>query len=248
MAGTCSPSLNPSVLDQLWHQSPFVPLGTPHRAVLGVLALLLVGLILIARRYRSTPRGRRIDRGFALVILLGQLGFYAVEFTTPGLFTLQYSLPLQLCDLAALAAVGALWTHDQRWFGLTYYWGLTLGLLALVLPHIDFEFPHFEFIMFFFGHSAAPLAAAYLTAGIGLRPTWSAYRTTLAVTVAWGLILLVLNRWAGTNYMFVYEKPPYATPMDWFGPWPWYLLGNLATASVLWAAITWPWKKQEQNS
>ena len=44
-----------------------------------------------------------------------------------------------------------------------------------------------------------------------------------------------------TNYGYLNAKPSAATAIDLLGPWPWYLLSELAVVAVLWALITLPW-------
>ena len=127
----------------------------------------------------------------------------------PDRFGLDYSLPLQLCDLAWIAAVIALLT--RRWWAvaLTYYWGLVLSTQALVTPALNGpDFPSLEFTAFWSIHILVVWAAIYLTWGRGMRPTWRSYGFAAVVTLAWAGFTFTFNRIAGTNYGFLNGKSP----------------------------------------
>jgi uncharacterized membrane protein YwaF len=39
------------------------------------------------------------------------------------------------------------------------------------------------------------------------------------------LILMGINKVLGSNYGYTMHKPPTGSVLDFFGPWPWYILG-----------------------
>src|ERR1700719_1361525 len=83
------------------------------------------------------------------------------------------SVPLQLSDLAPVAAVYALWSQRQWAFALTYYWGLVLSTQALITPVLYApDFPNYKFIAFWTIHLLVVWAAVYLTWGRRMGPTW----------------------------------------------------------------------------
>ncbi len=56
-------------------------------------------------------------------------------------FSARHSLPLQICDLAWIFVAWALLTAHPLPLALTYYWGLTLSVQALVQPTLTEPFP-----------------------------------------------------------------------------------------------------------
>jgi hypothetical integral membrane protein (TIGR02206 family) len=225
----------------------FSPYGPSHWVVLVLFAAGVVVVIAAGRRYRGTVVAERISRFLALAILAVQVPF-TIYTLLPGQFDLNTSLPLQLSDLAWMAAAYALWTLRPWAFALTYYWGLTLISQALITPALDgFDFPHLHFFMFFGYHVLVVWAALYLTFGLGLHPDWRGYGITVAATVCWGVVMLAFNAVAGSNYGFLNHKPPSGSLLTVLGDWPWYLLSELGIGLAAWALITWPWVRSSRH-
>jgi hypothetical integral membrane protein (TIGR02206 family) len=225
-------------------QRQFVAYGVSHGVVIAVLAVVAVALVVLGRHYRDTPMQQQLSRVLAVAFAVFLVPV-EVYWLLPGQWGIKYSLPLQLCDLAAIAAIWALWSYSSTAFALVYFWGLTLTSQAFVSPELTGpDFPSAEFVSFFGMHSLVLWAVIYLTWGVGLRPDWRSYRVAVLVTIGWGVTMFAVNRAAGTNYGFLNAKPLAASLLDVLGPWPWYLLTELVLGAAAWALITWPWVRQ----
>ncbi len=212
-----------------------------HYLLLGIFAVGCVAVALWGRSHRSTGGERWARRGFALAVAFVGVGMQAYQLT-PGDFDLDTSLPLALCDLATAAAVIALWTRGPRATAFTYYVGLTLTIQGVITPSLGESFPHPRFFGFWALHFLVIWAAVYLTWGLGLRPTWRRYGFTVGVTATWAVVVYLFNVAADTNYGYLNEKPRSASLLDLMGPWPWYVVVEVAVISVGWALLlTLPW-------
>jgi hypothetical integral membrane protein (TIGR02206 family) len=215
--------------------------GTPAHYVLLVICVLgAVGAVLLGRRLRGTPAAQRTSRIMAVVVACLAVFSEAVQLT-PSNFDLGTSLPLNLSDLAVATAIWALWTHDPVPVSLTYHWGLTLTLMAILTPSLGQVFPDPRFIAFWYMHFVPVWAALYFTFGLGIAPTWRTYRVTVAVTAAWAVVVYVINVILDVNYGYLVRTPRAATLLDLFGPWPVYIFAALAILLLVWALLTWPW-------
>ena len=58
---------------------------------------------------------------------------------------------------------------------------------------------------------------------------------------AWLVVVLGLNAALGSNYGYVNRKPTEATVLDLLGPWPLYVVLEMAIVITGWALITLPW-------
>ncbi|HEV2783303.1 MAG TPA: TIGR02206 family membrane protein [Actinophytocola sp.] len=216
----------------------FTVYGSSHWIVLGIFVLGAVAVVALGRR-REAAAARRFSRIMAGLVLALQLAIQAYSMSE---FGVDHGLPLQLSDLAAFVTAYALWSLRQWAYALTYYWGLTLSTQALVSPALrGDDFPSVGFLAFWLIHLFVVWAAIYLTWGLRMRPGWRDYRLAVAATVCWAAVAFTVNAAAGTNYGFLNAKPTQASLLDVLGPWPWYLLPELALVLTVWALMTWPW-------
>lgn len=218
----------------------FEAYGTSHLLALGVLLAGAVLLVWVGRAARGTRTPVLLGRVLAVTVLAVTVPLQVLYFT-PSYWSLERTLPLQLCDLAWMVAVVALWTHRRWAAALTYYWGLTLTTQAALTPDLAAEFPDPVFLLFWGMHSMVVWAAVYVTWGLHLTPTWRSYRTAMAATGAWAVTVFAINLAADTNYGYLNAKPASASVLDLLGPWPWYVLAEIGIIAAFWALITWPW-------
>lgn len=218
---------------------PFVLFSPAHLAVLGVLALLFICFF----RYIPMIKGTRLESvsrfGLAGLLILSEIGWHVWNMWNQQ-WTLQHSLPLQLCSVTLLLAAVMLLTRSPRLFPFVYFCGWAGALQALLTPVLEFSFPHFRFFHFFIAHAGILLAILYMVRvegfRIGLRsifPVW--VQLNLLALIVW-----VINGVTDGNYMFVSGKPDYPSLLDWLGPWPWYLLSLQAMAVGMFALLSLP--------
>ncbi len=230
-------------------QREFSAYGLSHLVVLTLFALGAVLLVVVGRR-QTEVQARLLSRVLAVLLIAAFLVALVYKFIQP---TIDTSVPLQLCDLAELAAAYALWSRRHWAFVLTYYWGLVLSSQALITPDIGTpregapDFPHHLFVTFFTLHVLVVWAAIYLTWGRGKRPRWRDYRFAVIATLAWVAVTLAFNAITGANYGYLNRKPPTASVLDVLGPWPVYLAVEVAIVLIVWALMTWPWERMRRS-
>ncbi|MGO1974258.1 MAG: YwaF family protein [Propionibacteriaceae bacterium] len=215
--------------------------GPAHWLLLAVTALVAAGLMAAGRRLRGTVAAHRLRTGLGLALLITTLGFQ-VFWLLPANFTVQQSLPVHLSDLLRLVASLALITRWRWAVAATYYWGLTLNLMALLTPDVDWQSPA-NLASYWSLHMLVMWAACHLTWGVGLHPTWRDLRRTVVITVAWAVGAYLINSALGTNYGYVNAKPSGGSMLDLLGPWPGYLVVAVLLLVLVWTLITWPWNR-----
>jgi hypothetical integral membrane protein (TIGR02206 family) len=224
----------------------FETFGFSHWVMLGVFVLGIWPVIALGRHIRNRPAAIAVSRAYAVLIPCFTIPLQVIDFL-PGNYDLQTTLPLQLCDFAWIAAVVALWTQRPTPVTLTYYWGLALTTQALITPALNRDFPDPKFLAYWGMHLLIVWAAIFLTWGLGLHPTWRDYGRTVAITAAWAVTVFCVNVAIGTNYGFLNRKPE-TSVLDLLGPWPLYVVVEIALVAGVWALMTWPWERSRART
>jgi hypothetical integral membrane protein (TIGR02206 family) len=211
-----------------------------HYLLLGLFALGCVAVVMVGRRHRGRASEVRLRRGFALVLLAFAVPLN-IALLLPGEWDKGTSLPIQLCDLAWMTGAIALWTVRPWAIALTYFWALTLTVQAIITPSLGESFPDLRFFGFWGQHFLVVWAAVLLAWGLGRVPSWWGYRFTVLVTALWAVGVAGFNALADTNYGYLNRKPSSASILDLLGPWPVYVVAEIAILVVVWAMMTLPW-------
>jgi hypothetical integral membrane protein (TIGR02206 family) len=203
----------------------------------------------LAARARPGRWTRLLARGLAAVLLAWFLAYHLVV-ALEGSYALDFDLPLHLTDAVTVVAALALWRPRPLLFELTYFWGLTASLQAVLTPGLgeDDRFPSFFYWHYFVTHSGVVVAAVFLAFGLGLTARPHAVPRMLGATALWAVVAAVGNLLTGGNYMFLRERPETASLLDYMGPWPWYILGAGLLALILFAALDLPFRRRRTAS
>lgn len=213
--------------------SAFVPFGLQHWLGTGITLVIAVLVPVLLRRHAS-PRGQETARKVIAVCMFIDIGLGpALSAGIYGLPLAQH-LPLQLCGMSVTLGAFMLWLRSYRLYEVLYYWGTGGALVALLTPDVAQAFPHPLFLRFFLSHGLAFMAVMYATLAMGFRPRARSLLVVMPVTAAYALLIYPVNLLLGSNYLFLLAKPAQPSPLDLFGPWPWYIPGFVAmVASAL---------------
>ena len=210
----------------------FEPFGTQHWLATGITVGAGVLLPLLVRRF-AVPNLEETARKVIVLCVAAYIGIGLVLKTGVYGLPLQQILPLHLCDASVVLGALTLWLRSYRLYEVVYFWGTGGVLAALLTPDLHVVFPHPLFIIFFVGHGLAFLSVMFATLVWGFRPRAVSILIALAATAAYSLLIFPVNLLLGSNYLYLMRKPAQPSPLDYLGPWPWYILGlGAVTACV----------------
>lgn len=218
--------------------------GATHLGLLGITALVSAGAVWIIRSIRATSTQTTVIRTAGWVLLTIAL-VQTIWSALPSNWNINSSLPLHYSDLLRFITAIAL-ISGLRWaVAVSYYWGLTLNLQAIITPHPSMlAGPTVDFLLYWVLHICVLAAPLVLVWGIGFLPQWRDFALTYLLAIGWAILVMPINAWLGTNYGFVNYPPDGASLVDWLGPWPIYVVWMAVIAGSLWALMTWPWTQQ----
>jgi hypothetical integral membrane protein (TIGR02206 family) len=198
-------------------------------------------LWLLSRRVRSRRLAAGISTTLALLLLGAYLTAFILKVLRDGEVRVDETLPMHLCDWAAIATTIALLRRSPLAFELAYCWGLAGTLQGLFTPAITIDLSA-RSITFLLVHSLIPAGVFWLMGEYRLRPRPGAYlRVMLWSQVFLGLALFV-NWVVDGNYGFLSERPPNPSLLDHYSDTRWiYVLQIDLTAAVAFAILILPW-------
>jgi hypothetical integral membrane protein (TIGR02206 family) len=223
-------------------------MAADHVAALAVTAALGAALPIVAR---SQPGARtRLFASLFGAFLLTWFVAYHVVVLIRGDYELDVDLPLHLTDAVTVVAAFALITRRPLLFELTWFWGLTASLQAILTPDLaaDDRFPSFFYWHYFVTHGGVVVAAVFLGFGLGLTARPGAVGRVFLLTAAWAGVAALGDALTGGNYMFLREKPEAATLLDYMGPWPWYILTAALLALALFELLDLPFRRRRAEA
>jgi len=181
--------------------------------VLAILALYLPKIFKL-----NIDKFAKISGYFILIEKLIELIYRHIIFEEP--FT--NLLPFNMCNYTLILAALMMIFRSNKLFHLVYFWSIG-AILAITTPDIRVAFPNYSNISFFITHYYIYFALFYGLKYFKFTITFGALKKSYLYINGIMLVLFPLNFLIGTNYMFLKNKP-ISSPMDFLGPWPYYII------------------------
>ncbi len=183
----------------------------------------------------------------ALIPLIGVLLRMFVQHQM-GEFTYLEDLPLFICRLVSFILPILFLTKNKGLFGVLYFWIIAGTTNALITPDIIYALPHMESIFYWVIHAGLVVGILYCVFVYGWKPKrrdiWRAFMWANLYLVS----IHVLNLALGSNYSYTMHKPIKGSILDFFGPWPLYLLTGQLLALALFLLFYLPFYFREKPS
>ena len=202
----------------------FQPYGLPHLTVISLTIVLPFVLAAIVWRTKS-PRVEKVIIGVLSAVLVLNYVVYLIFIRSRGTAIWQHMLPMQLCDWGMVVVIVAMWTGNQRWFEVAYFWGIGGTLQAVLTPNLPFGFPDWRFISFFTSHCGIIIGVVFLMLTCRYRP----YPMSIVRVFLWSefyfVVTFVTDKLTDFNYGFLLHKPEAFSILSFLSDsWPLYLL------------------------
>ena len=213
----------------------FALFGSLHLAILFVTLALPFVLSRLTRREQRPRLARGLAVTLAAILLFDRVFVLIWAYHVDKIAYWSNALPMHLCDWATFAVIIALVGRRQLPYELAYLWGLSGTFQAVLTPDTTESPLNPLFISFFVGHCGIIVSVLFLTWGLGMRPkpgaVWRVWLCGQIYLVCAGLVNW-LFRAHDPNFGYLAEKPRHGSLLDYFGPWPWYILTLEAMALV----------------
>jgi len=201
----------------------------------------IIGFIMmyLGRKSWNDQQQRKYIFYFGLIIAATQI-FKVYARVHLGTFDIKIDLPLELCNIMALAMPFIMYYKWRFGWSILFFWICAGTAQAMITPTHVAAFPNYEAIRYWAVHVGLPVMAVYGAVVYGWRLTW---KDALFSGIGMNLMALVIyfvNSTIGSNYMYLNAKPPGTTLYSILGPWPWYILSLEGVILVLFSLLLIP--------
>ena len=218
-------------------------------ATVVAVAAAIAGMCWIGRRLRGTPAGRRYEVALSTCVWALWVGYQAYDYAQFG-WEPGNTLPLQMCDLAAVFAALVFVRPDRRLQSLIYFWGLALSTQAVITPDLAGGITTVSYWAFWLYHLFVVGAGVYVVAVQGFRPHWADLRFALLIGVLYAAVVFTINTIFDLNYGYLGRPlPGRPTLLDALGPWPLRpaLMVMLGAAAMTMLWVPWAWVRTNRR-
>lgn len=148
--------------------------------------------------------------------------------------------PLDLCNISAICVFIGLFFNKPRFVQFTFF--SCLGAYAALLTPDQYgtgQSGLLCFIMFNWKHVFIIAATYYFIAqkklSISLKTMLISYLVLYPITLVAYIYDYLTNTYLGfhNNFMYVAFKPEFSSPIDYMGPWPYYILWLMLVVLIL---------------
>jgi hypothetical integral membrane protein (TIGR02206 family) len=218
---------------------------SPAEHILPVVIIAVgIALVLWAARRRPGPWVEHGARVIAVSVVLAEAGWWVINIVN-GTWTVQWSLPLHLCEAGCFLVAAALWWRFRFAFEMSYFWGLGGTAPGLFSPSIPGHFPDPVYFQYYAQHGLLVLGAFYLVVALRMRPASHAVMRVSLATAAYAVAVGVVDYFTNGNYLFLRDLPPTRTLLDYMGPWPWYIVTLTIAAIIVFNLLYLPFARSQ---
>lgn len=193
-----------------------------HWLILTLTMFLPIGSILWAKTASAESKDR-LGKLLGVMLVLNWIGYQSYRVFS-GYWSVQFDLPLELCNWAIFFTAIALWTKKQQVAELAYFWVMSGSIHGVITPDIHEPFPHFTYITFMIGHTGLVWSVLYLVGGLKIQPRKGAVLRAFGYSQIYFAVAITANYFLNSNYGYLREKPVGGSFLDLLHPWPYYLL------------------------
>lgn len=212
-----------------------------------ILVISLIFIVIIFLTKDSTVK-KRFNIAFLLSLIpLTAVISRMVITTIEGIFSIQHELPLHLCRLISIVLPVFIWSRNLKWINTLYFLIIVGTLQAVITADLQYTLPHYSYFIYWIFHVSLVWIPVYIIIRLQIVPSKKDMIRAFIVGNIYLLFTLIINFGIGSNYFYSRHKPPGGSLLDFFGPWPWYILVVEGLAMVLFILAYLPFYKKENR-
>lgn len=200
-------------------------------------------VVVVIISFLIVGRSLSLKSNTKVTYLMGAILFFS-SIVTPlrtafnGHWNIVTDLPLHLCGMSGLiCSFLPFMKRKQFLFDFVFYSGIIGGIMSVLTPQINaYDGSQLLYIEYYVRHVLILLMPLYMFKNLNIKPSKHSYFKSFLILNILIVIIMPLNFYLGSNYMYLSEPPQVNNPLL-IGKWPYYLLWLELFVFVLMAAF-----------
>jgi len=211
-------------MDSIFIDNNNFSFGNSHHIIALLFSItIIISSIFIANKYFSTEKKHQLGNFIGLLLSLTIILWTIAEFSL-GKFSFDEDLPLYPCTMMCFLMPIFTLTRNKIVYEIILFWILAGTFQAIITPDLNHNFPHYNFLKYWFGHSGLVWLIFYATFVYNYRPTFKSIFKSFGALQIYFVSIIIINYLLGANYAYLNRKPAVSSILDLFGPWPYYVI------------------------
>lgn len=210
-----------------------------HSIIFSVIIISGILLSLIIRKHPILKR--KVHLLLATILIIDKCSSFIYNLHA-GILP-PHGLPLQLSDMTIFIVVITLIAEKQWSFELSYYWGFSGAVLALLTPDLKYEFPSLPALLYFGSHGIVVISVMIFVLGEFRKPERRSFLKAFLLINAYSVLMSIFDYLFKTDYFYLVHKPERLTLLNYLGPWPFYIIFADIIAFIFFWLLSLPFRK-----
>ena len=201
------------------------------------LVLVVIILFLFIGRSLSAQNNKRVTYLMGAILFLSSV-VHPILIVLNGQWNMVTDIPLHLCGISCLICSFLPFVKRKQFlFDFVFYSGIIGGIMSVLTPQINaYDGSQLLYIEYYVRHVLILLMPLYMFKNLNIKPSKHSYFKFFLILNILIVIIMPLNFYLGSNYMYLSEPPQVNNPLL-IGKWPYYLLWLELFVFVLMAAF-----------
>lgn len=174
-----------------------------------LLIMITIVVILLIYKNREQLKQYKFIKTVIPIILFSNMIIYIVGAILTGIFDIDVHLPIHYCYITGFLFMYMLIKNKKGWYNMLYYaiFFCTITVIIFQDPYITYD--RYEFILLIISHHFLLISSFYTLYVLEYPVNKSGYKPFLIYTCIVYLVVFIINRILGTDYIFNSSLPEF---------------------------------------
>lgn len=179
----------------------------------GPIHLLLIIITFVAifliYKYRNKLKEYTFIKKIIPIILFSNMVIYIVGAVISGIFDINIHLPIHYCYITGFLFMFMVIKNKTKWFNMLYYAIFYCTITVIIFQDPCITYDRYELILLFISHHFLLISSFYALYVLEYPVDKEGYKSFIIYSVIVYVIVFIINRILGTDYIFNSSLPPF---------------------------------------